>query len=380
MQGSTCRTDVIQLERPLIDLGDKTFKLSDKSSETLLFKKLTSIEKAFNGYLLSLLPHTEYKMKLYIIGNGFDVHHGLDTKYTSFGLYLKQHYNEVYELLLEHYGFCDLDPDNDDAMSDPLWSTFETSLSYLDTEAVLEAHKDSLPMYNSDEFKDRDRYTFQIDMEIILEKLTVKLYRAFKEFILSVQFPAFDQNNFVNIDINAKYINFNYTDTLAKYYHIPDKNVLFIHEKAEHDGSDLVLGHGIDPENFKDKPVLPPKNISDEEYEEWRQYMSDQYDYSYELGKDMINRYFTETFKGTDKIIERNAIFLNNLGDIDEVYVLGHSLAEVDLPYFKVLVKSIKPDIKWTATYYASDDQQKHFDTLISLGIKKASIVKIKEI
>ncbi|MBF4317211.1 abortive phage infection protein, partial [Vibrio anguillarum] len=26
-------------------------------------------------------------MKLYVIGNGFDVHHGLDTRYTSFGLY-----------------------------------------------------------------------------------------------------------------------------------------------------------------------------------------------------------------------------------------------------------------------------------------------------
>ncbi|EPM5001370.1 TPA: AbiH family protein [Escherichia coli] len=25
-------------------------------------------------------------MKLYVIGNGFDVHHGLDTRYTSFGL------------------------------------------------------------------------------------------------------------------------------------------------------------------------------------------------------------------------------------------------------------------------------------------------------
>ncbi|MDX7755866.1 AbiH family protein [Aeromonas caviae] len=29
-------------------------------------------------------------MKLYVIGNGFDVHHGLDTRYTSFGLYLKK--------------------------------------------------------------------------------------------------------------------------------------------------------------------------------------------------------------------------------------------------------------------------------------------------
>lgn len=319
-------------------------------------------------------------MKLYIIGNGFDVHHGLDTKYTSFGLYLKQHYYEVYELLLEHYGFYDLDPDNDDSMSDPLWSAFETSLSYLNTENVLEAHSDSLPVYSSDEFRDRDRYTFQIDMEMILEKLTIKLYKAFKEFILSVKFPVFDQSNAVNLDTNAKYINFNYTDTLAQYYEIPDCNVLFIHGKAEYDGSDLVLGHGVDPKNFKDKPVLPPENLSDEGYEEWQQYMSDQYDYSYELGKDMINRYFTETFKGTDKIIERNADYLNNFGDVDEVYVLGHSLAEVDLPYFKALAKSINPDVKWTATYYAPDDLQKNFDTLTSLGIKNVSIVKIKEI
>jgi len=47
-------------------------------------------------------------MKLYVIGNGFDVHHGLDTRYTSFGLYLKKNYRETYELLLDYYGFADL--------------------------------------------------------------------------------------------------------------------------------------------------------------------------------------------------------------------------------------------------------------------------------
>ncbi|EKG1107896.1 hypothetical protein O1O41_004383, partial [Escherichia coli] len=59
-------------------------------------------------------------MKLYVIGNGFDVHHGLDTRYTSFGLYLKNNYWETYELLLDYYGFADLDPDFPTTMSDPL--------------------------------------------------------------------------------------------------------------------------------------------------------------------------------------------------------------------------------------------------------------------
>ena len=83
-------------------------------------------------------------MKLYVIGNGFDVHHGLDTRYTSFGLYLKNNYWETYELLLDYYGFADLDPDFPTTMSDPLWSEFETSMSLLDKDSVLEANMDAI--------------------------------------------------------------------------------------------------------------------------------------------------------------------------------------------------------------------------------------------
>lgn len=319
-------------------------------------------------------------MKLYVIGNGFDAHHGLDTKYTSFGLYLKRCYNEVYDLLLEHYGFEDLNPNNEQTLWDPLWSEFEKSLSLLDTQTVMEAHSDSIAVPSSDEFKDRDWGAFQIDMEMVLDKLTIELYKAFKEFILSVEFPPFDISKEIRIDRDAKYLTFNYTDTLAHYYAVPEKNVLFIHEKAEDNDIELVLGHGVDPENFKEKLAEPPEGLSPEELDDWYQNISDQYDYSYELGKETINRYFTKTFKGTDAIIENNAVFFDNLLDIDEVIVIGHSLADVDLHYFKHLAKSVSPAAKWTATYYAEDDQVKHHRTLANLGIHNVSVVKIEEL
>lgn len=319
-------------------------------------------------------------MKLYVIGNGFDVHHGLDTKYTSFGLYLKRHYNEVYDLLLDHYGFEDLNPNNEATLWDPLWSEFEKNLSLLDTQTVMEAHRDSTAVPSSDEFKDRDWGTFQIDMDMVLEKLTVELYKAFKEFILSVEFTLFDISKEVRIDRDAKYLTFNYTDTLAHYYSVPEQNVLFIHEKAEDNDIELVLGHGVDPENFKEKPIEQPEGLSPEELDDWYQYMSDQYDYSFELGKETINRYFTKTFKGTDAIIESNAEFFDNLHDIDEVTVIGHSLADVDLPYFDHLAKSVSPTAKWTATYYAEDEQAKHHRTLSNLGIQNISIIKIEDL
>jgi hypothetical protein len=318
-------------------------------------------------------------MKLYVIGNGFDVHHGLDTRYTSFGLYLKNNYLETYELLIEHYGFSDLNPDDPTSMSDHLWSEFETSMSLLDKDSVLEANMDAMPNYSSDDFRDRDRYTLQFEMERLLELLTTDLYKAFKEFILAIHFPPFDHSRSVNIDRDAVYLTFNYTDTLSQYYSIPDENVLFIHEKAD-EYVELILGHGVDPDNFKERVPEPPSGLSDEDLERWMEDQSDQYDYSFELGKDAINQYFSATFKGTEQIIKNNDDFFAKLGSIDEIYVLGHSLADVDLPYFRKLKQSVRPDAKWIATFYDPDDEEAHRDTLTGLGIANIAVVRMEEI
>lgn len=52
---------------------------------------------------------------LYIIGNGFDLHHELDTHYRSFGLYLQDHYGAIYDQLLEYFGLPHIDK-NDKAV------------------------------------------------------------------------------------------------------------------------------------------------------------------------------------------------------------------------------------------------------------------------
>ena len=39
--------------------------------------------------------------------------------------------------------------------------------------------------------------------------------------------------------------------------------------------------------------------------------------------------------KNTQAVIAENEAFFGNLADVTDVYVLGHSMAEVDLPYFE---------------------------------------------
>ncbi|WP_449649210.1 bacteriophage abortive infection AbiH family protein [Rahnella aceris] len=319
-------------------------------------------------------------MKLYIIGNGFDMYHNLETSYISFGKFLKEKHNDVYSLLLEYFGFEELKPclcRNKDYI---LWSEFEHSLSLLDAETVLETHRDSLPNISSDDFRDRDRYTFQVNMEIILETLTEKLLMGFKEFIQSVKYPAIEQNEKIRIDKNSTFLNFNYTNTLTNYYDIVSENILFIHNKADSDNQSLILGHGINPLNFATQEETQPKNLSEEELEQWTQYMADKFDYSFELGKDMIMQYFSKTFKGTAEIIKKNEFFFKNLISIDEVVVLGHSFSSVDMPYFEVIAKSVKPDAKWTATYYSNKELTTHSKALEALGVNNFNLVKMSDI
>lgn len=319
-------------------------------------------------------------MKLYVIGNGFDLHHGLDTKYISFGRYLKDNYYETYDLLLEYFGFEDLKPKPITTEPCPLWSEFETHMSGLCTQSVLGACEDSLPNYASDSFRDRDRYDFVVEIERIVELLTTQLLKAFKEFILAVKYPDLSQVKVINLDTNAQYLTFNYTDTLSKYYGITDENVVFIHEKAKDNDTTLVLGHGIDPENFKEKPNEPPKGLSDEDYEQWEQDQADRFDYSYELGKQEINNYFIKSFKDTNEVISKNSEFFSCISNVDEVYILGHSLSDVDLPYFDQLSKSVKPNAKWVVTCRNPISKKHHLDVLKGLGITNVTDVRIEDI
>jgi hypothetical protein len=61
------------------------------------------------------------RKSLYVIGNGFDLHHNLDTWYSSFGLFLKNKYSQIYDVFLEYYGFGDLDEEDEESLKDSMW-------------------------------------------------------------------------------------------------------------------------------------------------------------------------------------------------------------------------------------------------------------------
>lgn len=310
---------------------------------------------------------------LYVIGNGFDLHHKLDTWYSSFGLFLKEKHPDIYELFIEYYGFGDLD--EDESLKDPLWWQFEASLAQMDSELLLDNYSEHVPNYSSDEFRDRDRYDIQFYIESVVNKVTLEMRQAFEEFIQNVSYPEITPDNLINIDKHALFLTFNYTDTLERYYLIDRQNIMYIHNKSG-ENIELVLGHGIDPREFEEKEETPPKDP--EEYERWVEMKSDNYDYSIERGKDEINAYFQKSFKPTQNIISQNTSFFEKLNQVNKIFVLGHSLSNVDLPYFQEIVNNLIGIPDWIVSYHKEAEKEEKVDALSSIGIDKANITLIK--
>lgn len=318
---------------------------------------------------------------LYIIGNGFDIYHGLDTKYQSFAKYLSQVGNEIYELILKYYGLPDITEDPISDKEYAAWATFELALADLDYEQALDDHSDAIANPGSDDFRDRDWYTYQIEMEMIIEKLTDRLISIFNKFILAVKYPDNVDDSKLNLVPQSLFLNFNYTNTIERYYKIDSQYICYIHEKAIEDNEcKIILGHGTDPSNFEVKKPEPSDGLNEEQLDQWREHMSDQYDYSYENAKQEILSYYTKAFKNTLSIIDKNIKFFESLAEIENIFVLGHSISKVDIKYFEAVLKYATKNVKWVVTYYSDYEKAKHLETLIAIGIKAKDIIQLRMI
>jgi hypothetical protein len=315
---------------------------------------------------------------LYIIGNGFDVHHTLNTRYQAFAFFLQDHYSHIYDRLVENYGLTDLDRDDPAAMWDPLWSEFEAALADFDFQTVFEDHSDLIANPASDDWSDGDWDTYEMKMEEVVEELTTELFAAFKEFILQVDYPADVDAQKLKLDNGAFFLNFNYTDTLERYYGIPEDHILYIHHKAETPETALVLGHGMDPAKFKREEPQPPAGADEEGLYEWRQRMADDWEFSSDKALDKILSYFAGSHKETAKVIDANRAFFAELGDTTRVIVLGHSLAPVDQPYLKNILEANGYRAHWLVSYYNPDDVPGFIAALTDMGLPENQIDSFK--
>lgn len=281
---------------------------------------------------------------LYIVGNGFDLHHGIESSYQHFGEYLAEVDHDTYDHLSRYF-----------TVDDDFWWQFESQLAHLDTDSLLDDAGQYLGSYGAEDWSDAGHHDYQYELDRVVEALSKTLRHRFGQWVRQLEIPqsASLAGRMLPVRRDARYLTFNYTDTLQRVYGVPDTNVLHIHGAARQVDDQLILGHG-----WKRSPTDSFKHGIDHEEADTRVLE----------GNNIIDGYFSATFKPTDRVIAQHQSFFCSLSNIRTVLVMGHSLAEVDMPYLKEVLHRIgNNEARWKVSFYESSKDAE--DAMRHLGV-----------
>ena len=309
---------------------------------------------------------------LYFIGNGFDINHGLKTKYTDFRDWLKINDFEIYEKILEVYGI------NESDETEQWWSNFESHLIDFDINDDIDniINKNQID-YGSDNFHEGDRYDAAMKIENLFTSLINKILEVFDLWVESFKNFIF-YNKMTNIDKSATFISFNYTLTLEKLYGIPRQRVYHFHGKIG--DNQYILGHGkTDKEIHKkiEKYYAPPKGLSKDEKRDW---YSDNYDEALEHAKDSEASILSSYKKDIKSIIKRNNDIYEEMGDLKKIYIYGFSFSDIDNPYLEEAIKHAKNKdlLRFEVSWFKEEEKDRIRKFFYQNNIKKSQISFIR--
>lgn len=297
---------------------------------------------------------------LFIIGNGFDLAHGLPTSYADFRKYLENAYKikagsleqPSLTLALDHHGYEHSESDVASFLfnlveattrnNDGEWADFEEALGEFCT--VFEDHH-LTDLEVTDNEGDVDFSKTERNKEDMCSDLytATQLGKYFTEWIHTCEVTVAQKPEFADLLDPGKdhFLSFNYTDTLETVYHAI--NVCHIHGKR---GGDLIVGHGESKR----------KLVRDDE----TGYVDATEEALYEIHEKLR--------KDTARILNTHKAFFYGLAGIANVYSYGFSYSDVDMPYIAEICKRLSKDSTWHFNDYDSPRHPEYHDKVRKCG------------
>lgn len=306
---------------------------------------------------------------LYIIGNGFDLHHGVASKYSDFKSYLAKHDRDLLYALENLYD-CD-----------DMWEDFERNLLTISRETFIRYINPLLPTneVDDDDFTYAELFFSQDQAGNLIDELTETLRKRFHQWIRTLNMLTGYKQKIIKVDNNALFLSFNYTDFIETAYSVPSNQICYLHGRKSDKTGSIVLGHGENPENSLEnwlkendkkhrfQPRLKNKRnkyynnsnptylayfLEDESSGNWG---SEARYHAINFAVERIEDYYEQSFKNFYKVLQTHKTFILSLNKIKRIIVMGHSLSKVDMPYFeKILEVNDNPkNIKWEVSFHS---------------------------
>lgn len=302
---------------------------------------------------------------LFIIGNGFDLAHGMKTKYSDFRDFLINTYlNGKYDAN-SFYPVPEkiLMPDGDEVYKDEdvvkcilklidctegyEWNDIEASLGYLQYHDFL----DDYDLWDSDDDNYmRDTFYKNQDLSSELHGAVKQINTYFHEWLTTIDIATKTQSDFMKLinPINDLFLNFNYTSTLQTLYNA--QNVCHIHGQTN---QTIYFGHG--------EQECP----------------RDEFEKAWFGAESSLERLHFDLMKNTKEAYENHKDFFLKLNleannSNFKIYSYGFSFSNVDTYYLKKICKIIDTEhVYFYMNDYDDSNKRNQFaKTLISCGFK----------
>ena len=286
-------------------------------------------------------------MKLFIVGNGFDLNFGLPTRLADFGAYLRSTEQDIFSTLSGLHG---LNVENGDGSDLREWNHLETRMANFDESFIVEEASHSFDRQEAYPQPRDDFWGYAADhFDDMVNPIVHELPRLVREWALSIDvFDTSDENieayeEFGRRHQAAAFITFNYTRVLEDICQL--QHIHHVHGEAE--AGDVVLGHSTE---FV-RRVGKPGDIDE---------ISELYP-----GFEFYNHHFRkrqdELFNGVSDFAARLELGRR----VDEVIVCGHSIGQADRNYF-LMVSNLIPAATWTFTPFGGSRGQ-DYENITSL-------------
>jgi hypothetical protein len=293
-------------------------------------------------------------MKLYVIGNGFDIGHGLPTLYWDFRSFLNKVHPDFLELFEKNYNIY---PGMEDSQKQALlWNRFEANLANIDEDTIIESGTSlELDLESGDIGIEDTMYTFFSEQYAYIEKLAKYL----KEWVRSIRIrDCLPRTTQIGRSCEDLFVTFNYTAVLENVYHILPSQIIHIHGSLQEYTIDPVIGHGnqMRLQRIQEK-IDEAESLFDEKWSSICRVVKD---------------YYTRTFKDISRYALALALLCGKA--VDEIVVIGHSMEGIDIPYFPLMDMYTGKSAAWTVYCFDMEEAPRKKQTLVETGIEEHRI------
>lgn len=279
---------------------------------------------------------------LIIVGNGFDIAHGIKSTYGSFRDWLMEKNESGLIGLMDTFFSNKRD----------VWNDVEKALGEYDEESILsfcrpdEEFDYDHSLSSSARIEDSSMAIFQPVLE--------QFKGEYDEWVELIKISG--AKRILDLSPNCRYLTFNYTDTLETIYGIPQQNIVHIHgSRLKHD--EYIIGHN----HYRDSSDVWDKESIIFESQAMENIIESMNDF----------------VKDYRRNIDKYSDFFSKLSEIKQVICYGHSMNKVDWPYFEEIISKVGKDVPWRISCYCKEDFENVHEFKSHFGLKDVSTFQL---